>query len=95
MQGFAETDRFITKRLWDVGNTPPYGHRGDITTIREAILQHGGEANRSRAAFVALSRADQDAIVAFLKTLQILPVGSPSVIDEPALESLPYATEKE
>jgi cytochrome c peroxidase len=64
---------FLTRKLWDVGNTAPYGHRGDISTITEAILLHGGEGRASRDAFAASSVADQKAVVAFLKTLQIVP----------------------
>ncbi len=71
---------FITRKLWDVGNSAPYGHRGDLTTITEAILAHGGEARISRDAFLALSGNDQANVVKFLKTLQVLPAGSPRVV---------------
>ena len=64
---------FLTRKLWDVGNSAPYGHRGDLTTITEAILAHGGESRAERDAFVALSVSEQAAIVKFLKTLQVLP----------------------
>jgi cytochrome c peroxidase len=64
---------FITRKLWDVGNSAPYGHRGDITTIAEAILFHGGEARAARDRFVDLPSQDQKAVVSFLKTLQVLP----------------------
>jgi CxxC motif-containing protein (DUF1111 family) len=65
-----------------VGNSAPYGHRGDLTTITEAILMHGGEARESRDAFVTLATEDQAAIVRFLKTLQVLPPGSNRVVVE-------------
>lgn len=91
VQGFAPTDRFITARLWAVGNTQPYGHRGDLTTIREAILHHGGEARRSRMLFEELAREDQHAVVEFLRSMQILPDGSPAVIEEKVEPPLPYA----
>jgi len=64
---------FLTRKLWDVGNTAPYGHRGDISTITEAIMYHGGEGRASRDAFAASSIHDQKALVSFLKTLQIVP----------------------
>jgi len=54
-----------------------------LTTITEAILAHGGEARESRDAFVALAPEEQGYVVQFLKTLQVLPPGSPSVIIEP------------
>jgi len=64
---------FLTRKLWDVGNTAPYGHRGDLSTITEAILAHGGEGRASRDAFEVSVVEDQQALVAFLKTLQIVP----------------------
>jgi mono/diheme cytochrome c family protein len=69
--GKPGTEYFLTRKLWDVGNTAPYGHRGDISTITEAILLHGGEGRASRDAFEASSVEDQKALVAFLKTLQV------------------------
>jgi Di-haem oxidoreductase, putative peroxidase len=71
--GRPGTEFFLTRKLWDVGSSAPYGHRGDLTTIAEAILAHGGEARAVRDAFDALPLADQAAIVKFLKTLQVLP----------------------
>lgn len=62
---------FLTKDLWDVGNTAPYGHRGDLTTITEAILAHGGEARQERDDFVDLSSGDKRSILAFLRSLQV------------------------
>jgi Di-haem oxidoreductase, putative peroxidase len=76
--------QFLTHKLWDVGNSGPYGHRGDLTTITEAIYFHGGEARASRDAFFALPQANQDAVIEFLKTLQILPDGSKAVVVEVA-----------
>ena len=73
----AEVDRptgeFLTRKLWDVGNTDPYGHRGDLTTITEAIRFHGGDARDSRDAFEALSSRETDALIEFLKSHQVLP----------------------
>lgn len=74
------TREFLTRKLWDVGNTAPYGHRGDLTTMTEAIWFHGGEARASRDAFFALPQADRDAVIEFLRSLQVLPPGSPPVI---------------
>ena len=74
--------QFLTRKLWDVGNSDPYGHRGDLTTLTEAIHYHGGEARASRDAFFARPAADQAAVVEFLKVLQVLPTGSARVVDE-------------
>ena len=68
--------QFLTRKLWDVGNTDPYGHRGDLPTLTEAIHFHGGEARSARDAFFAQSEADRGAVIEFLRTLQILPAGA-------------------
>ncbi len=70
-QDFVPTDQFLTAKLWDVGSSAPYGHRGDLTTISEAIIHHSGEARRARRAFLALPDEDKRAIILFLKSLQI------------------------
>jgi hypothetical protein len=88
--GFTEPVRprpvreFLTRKLWDAGCSAPYGHRGDLTTLTEAIYFHGGEARLSRDAFFRLPKADQAAIIEFLKTLQVLPDGSARVVTEKA-----------
>ena len=75
--------RFLTRRLWGVGNSGPYFHHGLFTTMRQAVLGHGSEALVSRQAFQAASAADQDAMIEFLKSLQVLPPGtSHLVVDE-------------
>lgn len=78
VQGGIPTELFLTRRLWDVGNSAPYGHRGDLTTITEAIMAHGGEARASRMAFDALPQVRKNEIVEFLKSLQLLAPGTPS-----------------
>ncbi len=82
LDGRPGRETFITRRLWDVGSSAPYGHRGDLTTIVEAIDVHGGEARFARDEFFALDLEDQRSIVKFLKSLRILPAGSPSVVIE-------------
>jgi CxxC motif-containing protein (DUF1111 family) len=68
--------RFLTKRLWGSANEPPYFHHGLYTTLRQAVLAHHGEALPERKAFQALPEYGQDAVVEFLKTLQVLPPGT-------------------
>lgn len=75
-QRFIPNDQFLTARLWGVGSTAPFGHRGDVTTLREAILHHGGEARESRLAFEALSDLEQRKIVEFLKSLRLTDGGA-------------------
>lgn len=60
---------FITKELWGVGSTGPYLHDGRATTITEAILEHGGDARRSRDRFTRLSLSRQQDLIAFLENL--------------------------
>ena len=75
--------RFLTKRLWGAGNEGPYFHNGMYTTMRAALLAHSGEALESRRAFQALPQHEQDSLIEFLKTLQVLPPGtSDLVVDE-------------
>ena len=74
---------FLTARLWGIANAPPYFHHGLFTTMRQAVLAHGGEALEQREAFRQLSAPDQDALIEFLKTLQVLPPGTKDlVVDE-------------
>lgn len=62
---------FLTKELWGVGDTAPYLHDGRATTLSEAILEHGGEAEYSRNTFRALSPQGQEAMIAFLNNLKL------------------------
>lgn len=72
VQAGVATDQFLTRKLWDVGSSAPYGHRGDLTTLTEAILAHGGEAEGIRQNFEALSAGDRGAIVEFLESLRVV-----------------------
>ena len=53
-QRFVERDVFLTPRLWGVGSTAPYGHRGDFRLLDEIISAHGGDARFARDAYLAL-----------------------------------------
>ena len=70
-QRFVERDVFLTPRLWGVGSTAPYGHRGDIRMLGEAIAAHGGDARFARDAYMALSKAERDNVIAYLRSLVI------------------------
>ena len=51
--------------------------------MRQAVLAHAGEAQAARDAFQALSKYEQDSVIEFLKTLQVLPPGTKHlVVDE-------------
>jgi CxxC motif-containing protein (DUF1111 family) len=70
--GRPGSEFFLTRKLWDVGSSTSFGHRGDLTTVAEAILMHGGEAREIRDAYTNLPIEDQRAIVAFIRSLQIV-----------------------
>ena len=44
-------------------------HDGRARGFLEAIVWHGGEAMRSKELFMAMTKADRDALLAFLETL--------------------------
>lgn len=67
------TREFLTRKLWDAGNTDPYGHRGDLTTLTEAIHFHGGDARAERDAYFDSTAPDQAAVIEYLKTLVVVP----------------------
>jgi CxxC motif-containing protein (DUF1111 family) len=73
---FLATGReWRTPPLWGIGLTqvvnPKAGflHDGRARTLEEAILWHGGEAEASKTAFMALSKTEREAVVAFLLAL--------------------------
>ncbi|MEP3047089.1 MAG: di-heme oxidoredictase family protein [Roseibium sp.] len=70
-QRFVARDVFITSELWGIGSTAPYGHRGDLTTLNEVILAHGGEATASQKAYSSLDETGRQSIIAFLRSLEI------------------------
>ena len=75
--------RFLTKKLWGAGNEPPFFHHGQFTTLRTAILNHFGAAEQERQNFEALPGCGSDAVVEFLKSLQVGPAGTASTtVDE-------------
>jgi len=65
--------QFMTTPLWGIGTKAPYGHDGRSTTLEEVILRHGGEAQTSTDAFVALGDDDRQKIIEFLQTLILFP----------------------
>lgn len=64
---------FLTRPLWGLAESPPYLHDGRATTIVEAIVAHGGEAEASRDAFTALSPTEQADVHMFLLSLSRAP----------------------
>jgi len=78
VEGQATGSMWRTSALWGIGYTQwvagsagkvGYLHDSRARTLLEAILWHGGEATTSRQRFEALSKADRDALLAFLGSL--------------------------
>jgi CxxC motif-containing protein (DUF1111 family) len=79
VEGQAIGSMWRTSALWGIGyaewvaasKSVPVGYLHDsrARTLTEAILWHGGEAAVSRQRFQALSKADRDAVLAFLRSL--------------------------
>jgi len=64
-----------TAPLWGIGLIPTVNghsfllHDGRARNVEEAILWHGGEAEKSRDAFKALSHSDRLALIRFVESL--------------------------
>lgn len=58
-----------TAPLWGVGSTAPYGHSGQFLTLHSVIAAHGGAAQAVRDSYMALSGADRDAVLDYLRSL--------------------------
>ncbi|MBZ5682640.1 MAG: thiol oxidoreductase-like protein [Acidobacteriia bacterium] len=76
--------QFLTRPLWGVGSTGPYGHDGRSMTLNDVILRHGGEALAARNAFVALKPNDQSSLIAFLNSLLLFPPDDTASTLDPA-----------
>lgn len=71
----AEGSEWRTAPLWGVGLLAKVNghqlllHDGRARGVAEAILWHAGEAERAKRAFVRMSRAQRQALVAFVESL--------------------------
>ncbi|MGJ8572638.1 MAG: di-heme oxidoredictase family protein [Hoeflea sp.] len=72
-QRFVDRNIFQTAELWGVGSTQPYGHRNDFSSLDEIILAHGGNGRQARDAYDAAAKTEKSDLIAFLKTLVIVP----------------------
>ncbi len=78
IEGQAKGGLWRTAPLWGIGYTDKvmgnasrvaYLHDGRARNLTEAVMWHGGEAERSRQRFEAMGKADREALLAFLKSL--------------------------
>ena len=64
-----------TAPLWGIGLTArvsgsnTYLHDGRARSLLEAVLWHGGEAQKARDTVVNMPKADRDALIRFLESL--------------------------
>lgn len=65
--------QFMTRPLWGVGSTAPYGHDGRSVNLTEVIMRHGGEAQAARDAFANLSPVEQGSLLLLLNSLVLFP----------------------
>ncbi len=75
-EGHATTAEWRTPPLWGIGiqenfqgGSAFYLHDGRASTLKDAILLHGGEAARSRDLFQGLSQDQKTRLIAFLRSL--------------------------
>jgi len=69
LSGEAGPTEWRTTPLWGVANSAPYLHDGRASTLNEAILLHGGEAEKISKRYASLSFFDRQALLAFLHSL--------------------------
>lgn len=71
----ANGKEWKTRPLWGIGLThtvnplATFLHDARAKTLAEAILWHGGEAENAKQRFRTMSKADRDALIAFLNSL--------------------------
>lgn len=71
----ANGNEWRTAPLWTIGlfqkvnGHTNYMHDGRANNLTEAILWHGGEANKSKEKFKQLTKEEREALVSFLNTL--------------------------
>jgi CxxC motif-containing protein (DUF1111 family) len=65
----SSRNKIRTAPLWGVRLRPRLMHDGASLTLLEAITRHRGEASHVTQQFERLKRADQEAIIEFLKSL--------------------------
>jgi di-heme oxidoreductase (putative peroxidase) len=69
VQGEAGPRMMRTSPLWGLSARPTFLHDGRAKTIHDAILEHGGQGNYSRARFMRLGAYERFALLAYLRSL--------------------------
>ncbi|GGF12626.1 thiol oxidoreductase [Youhaiella tibetensis] len=74
-EGDAHGYEWRTPPLWGIGLTETISghtlflHDGRARSLTEAVLWHGGEAQKARDAFTRMTKTERDALIAFLESL--------------------------
>ncbi|MEQ1768391.1 MAG: di-heme oxidoredictase family protein [Devosia sp.] len=74
-EGVADGFEWRTPPLWGIGLTETVSehtlflHDGRARNLTEAILWHGGEAEKAKQAFMQMSKSERDDLLAFLESL--------------------------
>jgi CxxC motif-containing protein (DUF1111 family) len=74
-EGLADGREWRTQPLWGIGLTEAVNghtyflHDGRARDVTEAIRWHGGEAQAARDRFVAMTKEERDALIAFVNSL--------------------------
>lgn len=69
VQGAARGRDWRTAPLWGLADRVRFLHDGRATTLRAAVLAHGGEAANARERFLRLSAAQERDLLVFLRSL--------------------------
>ncbi len=80
---------FLTRPLWGVGSTGPYGHDGRSISLDDVILRHGGESQASRNAYAKLAGPESDALQKFLNSLILFPPDDTASTLDPGNRAMP------
>ena len=68
-EGSASGQEWRTQPLWGTSKTKRFLHDGRATSVSEAINWHGGEAQKAKESFQALSEQDKKKLLKFVNNL--------------------------
>lgn len=74
---YPQLQEWKTPPLWGLADTAPYWHDGSAPNLNAAILKHGQDAEQVKEKYRRLPAEDQEAVIAFLKTLRAPQIAGP------------------
>ena len=81
---------FLTRPLWGVGSTGPYGHDGRSMSLDDVILRHGGESQASAQCLCETGRSGIGCVQKFLNSLILFSPDDTASNLDPGDRSTPY-----